>query len=262
MVDVVTGVPIALLVWPPFRNWVSVQPWATLAFSVVIALRVIYGAWRRAEKRRTRERAIRETQVLSLPAVELAAAYHYDRRDGRISGDHTLRRIVSGILQQFVALVAEALDVPESTELHANLMLPMQVLVDGKPGTADGIGIVAYNMSAPASPSWTKVVRGDLVAGTVMDTGKVEVVEDTNDPTWQGIFSTLRSRSFVTFPVRGPSGIIGVVNIDSDEPMTFRRKNVTKYLWPVLAPQLALLSQVLIASASDTHLAPTAPATR
>jgi hypothetical protein len=127
-------------------------------------------------------------------------------------------------------------------------MLPMDVVAEDGTHVA-GIGIVEYNTQSPAGASWTKVIAGDLVAGTVLQTGKVEVLEDTRDPVWWGVCDGVRSRSFATFPITAPDrSVIGVVNLDADKPMIFKRGDVVRQLWPVLAPPLRLFAQLLGAS--------------
>src|SRR5206468_766435 len=132
--------------------------------------------------------------------------------------------------------------------LHANLMLAMQVVAEDAT-LVEGLGIVEYDTHGPAAPSWTKVIKGDFVAGTVLQTRKVEVLEDTRDPEWWGVYHGVRSRSFATFPITAPDrSIIGVVNVDADKPMIFRRGDVVQQLWPVLGPPLRLVSQLLDSS--------------
>lgn len=108
-----------------------------------------------------------------------------------------------------------------------------------------GLGIVAYNTQSPPNPSWTKVIIGDILAGTVYLDGKVEIVEDTQDPAWEGAFNEVRSESFVCFPIGTPGNLIGILNIDASERLVFRRKEVNASLWVILAPQLMLLERML-----------------
>lgn len=106
-----------------------------------------------------------------------------------------------------IYLTREGLEIPKGVTLHANLMLPMEVVAED--GThVPGLGIVEYNTQSPPNPSWTKVIAGDLVAGTVLRGRKVEVVEDTRDPAWWGVYGRVRSRSFATFPITAPDNSI------------------------------------------------------
>ncbi len=248
-VDVLTAAPIALLAWPPFREAVLKLKWASLAFLGIILLRVIYTAYRRTSARKGVRKTIRQTQRLTLPMIELVQAHGVDTRSGHGLGPELLNVAVKGLLDSMLLVTRHGLDVPEGVTLYANLMLPMDVLPEGETSRTPGLGIVQYNTQAPSNPSWTKIIKGDLVAGTVLQTGIVEVVEDTRDPGWWGIFDGVRSRSFVTFPISTPDqGIMGVINLDADKPMIFRRADVAKHLGHVLAPGLRLFAQLLAAS--------------
>jgi hypothetical protein len=92
-----------------------------------------------------------------------------------------LRRNVREMLELTVQVVRHGLQIHESVTLHANLMLPMEVLPEEGDVPVAGLGIVEYNTQAPADPSWTKVIQGDILAGTVILDGKVQWVEDTED---------------------------------------------------------------------------------
>jgi len=157
-----------------------------------------------------------------------------------------LRVAVRALLDSMILLTRHGLEIPPGVILHANLMLPMEVVNAENGAPVAGLGIVEYDTHCPANPSWTKVVAGDLVAGKVLQTGKVEVVEDTKDPVWWGVFETVRSRSFAAFPLIAPNhSVLGVVNLDADQPRVFKRSQVVKQLWPVLGPPLRLFAQLL-----------------
>lgn len=248
LVDVVTGLPIALLVWPPVRDWAVHMPRASIAFVVFIVLRVGYTAYRRNDSRQANRQAVRHTQRLALAPIEMVQAHGLDAQQGHALGPNTLHVAVKALLDSMILLTRHGLEIPAGVSLHANLMLPMEVVAEDGTHVA-GVGIVEYNTQSPAGASWTKVIAGDLVAGTVLQTGKVEVLEDTRDPVWWGVCDRVRSRSFATFPITAPDrSVIGVVNLDADKPMIFKRGDVVRQLWPVLAPPLRLFAQLLGAS--------------
>lgn len=250
LADVVTGVPLALIVFPPYRAWVFASPYLTWALVSTIPARVLLGAWRRNDSKKSVRNAVKEVQLTSVTAMEIARAHTRDMHAGQpLPSGNVLKRSVEQTLQAVVDVSGVGSQITADVELHANLMLPMVVPVQGLQERREGIGIVAYNR-VPPNASWTKVIKGDLVAGRVLvGPGKIEVVEDTRDPVWCGVFDHLRARSFVSFPLRDSQDqVLGVVNIDADEPMTFRRKDVTKNLWPVISPQLRLLADVLEAT--------------
>jgi hypothetical protein len=164
-----------------------------------------------------------------------------------------LRRNVREMLELTVQVVRHGLQIHESVTLHANLMLPMEVLPEEGDVPVAGLGIVEYNTQAPADPSWTKVIQGDILAGTVILDGKVQWVEDTEDPVWQGAFAEVRSKSFVCFAIGTPGGLMGVLNIDASERLVFRKKVVRDLLWPILAPQLVLFERMLAKSRTNSE---------
>lgn len=248
LVDVVTGLPIALLAWPPFREWAVHLDLATIVFIGLILMRFAYTAQRRNDSRQASRQAVRHTQRLGLAPIEMVLAHGADAQQGHVLGPNTLHVAVKALLDSMILLTRHGLEIPAGVTLHANLMLPMDVV--GEDGTpVPGVGIVEYNTQSPAGASWTKVITGDLVAGSVRQTGKVEVVEDTRDPVWWGVLDGVRSRSFATFPITAPDhSVIGVVNLDADRPMIFKRGDVVRQLWPVLAPPLRLFAQLLGAS--------------
>jgi hypothetical protein len=246
--DVLTGAPIALLAWPPFREWTVRHLWASIALGVLIAFRVGYTVYRRNASKQEGRQSVRHTQTLALVPIELVLRHTLDAQRGYVLGPQLLPIAVRTLLDTMILFTRHGLKIPRNVTLHANLMLTMDVVLED--GTlAQGLGIVEYDNHAPATPSWTKVIKGDLIAGTVLETGKVEVVEDTRDPVWWGIYHGVRSRSFATFPITAPDrSIVGVVNLDADRPMIFRRADVVQQLWPVLAPPLRLMAYLLEAS--------------
>jgi hypothetical protein len=243
--DVITGLPLGLLAWPAYRDWLVQRPWAGIAFPALIGLRVAFGAWRRGHVKMLVMSQLKDAGKVMLAAMEFGRAYAQEERAERDPSEPLLRRNIEEILQAIVDLTEIALQVPEGVEIHANLMVRMMVPVVSKPEPQPGIGIVAYNTDRPAEPSWTRLVEGDFGGGTALK-GKVQVIEDTDDPVWHGTFTGNRSRCFASFPVRGSSEeVMAVLNIDADRPRVLTRKNVMKDLLGVIAAPLSLLSSVL-----------------
>lgn len=246
--DLLTGLPIALVVLPPFRERIFALPYSWQAYLLLVLARVGYGAWRRGAIRRS----IRDEMGLALqrmlPIIE-CARIHVDAKSQKQSLPAIqLQRNIESILSALVDLAAQALQAPKGVRIGANLMLPMPVYVEGESTPRAGCGIVTYN-AIPASPSWSRLVLGDLGAGRVFSTGKVQAIEDTKDPVWCGLLKGSRSRCFASFPVRNESAeVIAVVNIDADRPMILTRKNASAMFSEVLSPPLKLLGDLLLAS--------------
>jgi hypothetical protein len=248
IVDVLTGVPIALLAWPFFRDWISDHAAMSIALGAIIVLRVIFTAYLRNDSRKARRQSVRQTQTRALLPIEMVLGHALDAQGGYPLGPHLLTVAVKNLLDAMILLTSHGMQIPRDVALHANLMLAMEVkTVNG--AQVPGLGIVEYNTQRPAEPSWTKVIAGDLIAGTVLITGKLSVMEDTRDPAWWGVYRGVRSRSFTSFPLTAPDGsVIGVVNLDANKSMVFKLEDVRYQLWPVLAPPLRLLSQLLHAN--------------
>lgn len=119
-------------------------------------------------------------------------------------------------------------------------MIPMPVVVEGEEHPRLGLGIVEYD-ALPADPAWSRVVIGDLCAGTVIQNGKLQVVEDTQDPAWCGLFDEFRSKSFASYPVRDNHGaLVAVLNVDADKRMVLGRSVARRELYRVLATPISL----------------------
>ncbi len=244
-VDVLTGLPIALLAFPGVREWTLQNDWASITLILIIIFRVFYTVYRRNASRAEGLKSVRNTQTRALAPTEMVLGIALDAQRGYPLGPQSLPVAIKALLDTIIELTRYALKIPREVTVHANLMLTMDVVRENGQHV-QGLGIVEYDTQAPATPSWTKVIKGDLVAGTVLETGKVEVVEDTRDPVWWGIYHGVRSRSFATFPLRAPDrSIVGVVNVDADRPMTFKRGEVVQHLWPVLGPPLRLFAHLL-----------------
>lgn len=85
-VDVVTGLPVALLVWPPFREWVVKLPEATLVFLAIIFFRFIYTVYRRNSARQDKRQTVRKTQRIALAPIEMYTRRASTRSTGTRSG--------------------------------------------------------------------------------------------------------------------------------------------------------------------------------
>lgn len=165
--------------------------------------------------------------------------------------DFQLKVAVPIILSAVVDMTRRALRVPDGVVVHANLMLPMRVLVQTGENVQEenGCGIVCYD-KIPAAPSWTRLPLRDIGAGDVFSSGKVEVVEDTRDPHWFGVLGGSRSRCFASFPLRATAtnAVIAVVNIDVTRPMVLNKRNAKWLFEEILAPHLTLFADLLDAS--------------
>jgi hypothetical protein len=247
--DFITGLPLALLAWPSFRDWAFQQKWAASVYIGLIICRVSLAAWRRGA---TKGIALQESGA-ALKTVMPVIACTRIHVDGAAKGatlpTAQLQRNIETVLSAIVDLVAQALRLPKDVRLSANLMVPMPVVsaVDG--ASMPGCGIVAYNQG-PASPSWTRLIMGDLGAGQAFVSGKVQAVEDTHDPVWCQLLQESRSRCFACFPIRGTnSEVMAVVNVDADRPMVLTRKNAAVLFMEVLAHPLMLLGDLHNAAA-------------
>jgi hypothetical protein len=130
-------------------------------------------------------------------------------------------------------------------EIHANLMLPTLVYQEGTKKPVRGLAIVEYDSRDP-NAAWTRVVAGDVGAGTALTTGQVQCVEDTSDPKWFGAFKGSRARSFASFPVIGDENqVIAVVNIDASKPKVLTPSNSAQLYRQVLAAPLMLMAELL-----------------
>lgn len=246
LIDLLTGLPIALLVLPPFRDWVFRQPLGWLAFGLLVVVRVLLGVMRRgAIRAAVREEAGKALQRM-LPLIDCTRIHVNARSAGHPLPPAQLQRDVAIALAVIADMTAQALQVANTVRLSANLMVPMMVRTpDGR--SVAGCGIVAYN-SIPASPSWTRLELGEFGGGRVFTTGKVHTVEDTTDPVWCGLFAGSRSQSFGSFPVRsGNADVLAVVNIDASHPAVFSRKLADALFADVLSAPLKLLGDLLVA---------------
>lgn len=259
VVDVATGAPIAALAVPPLRDWVLAfshprdeplitGPWA---LTVLILFRVGYTAWRRGNKRQVIGREVSGALKSLLAAIESARPRRNGNGGAGKGTDFQLQVAVPVILSAVADMTRRALHVPEGDTVHANLMLPMRVLV--RTGDAvkeeEGCGIVCYD-KIPAAPSWTRLPLKDIGAGDVFSSGKVEVVEDTRDPHWFGVLDESRSRCFASFPLRATAtnAVIAVVNVDVTRPMVLNKRNAKWLFEDILAPHLTLLADLVDAS--------------
>lgn len=249
--DIATGLPLGLLALPPFRAWAFRFAWAWEAYAILIIARILYSAWRRGSLKILIRDEIgsalhRVTPIIECSRIHVMAKGHSPLPASQLQ--HNIETVLCAVRD----LAVQALQVPKGTGISANLMVRMPVLVKGTDALCAGCGIVAYN-AIPASPSWTRLLIGDLGAAKVFETGKVQAVEDTTDPVWCGIFKGNRSKCFASFPVRNEwAEVIAVVNIDADRPQVFTRKNAALLFTEVLTPALKLLGDLLIAASKET----------
>lgn len=252
LVDVVTGLPLGLLVIPKVRDWVFAQPYAWTVYSFLILSRVLYGAWRRGALGRLSGEATGKALQRILPVIECTRIHVEARAQGEHLPPAQLQRNIESVLSAISELTIQALQIPATVKVSSNLMLPMPVQLQGEEGLTSGCGIVAYN-SMPAAPSWTRLALGEFGAGRVFTTGKVQAVEDTTDPVWCGLFKENRSRCFASFPVRaGGAEVIAVVNVDASRPRVLTRRVADALFADVLSAGLKLLGDLLIACSTDT----------
>lgn len=259
IVDVVTGAPIAALAVPPVREWILAfahpankplitGPWALTA---LIGFRVIYTAWRRGHMRQLIGKEVSAALKILLTAIESARPRRNGNGGTGKSTDFQLQVAVPIILSAVADMTRRALHVPEGVTVHANLMLPMRVLVRTGDGVTEeeGCGIVSYD-KIPSAPSWTRLPLKDIGAGDVFSSGKVEVVEDTRDPHWCGVLNESRSRCFASFPLRATAtnAVIAVVNVDVTRAMVLNKRNAKWLFEDILAPHLTLLADLIDAS--------------
>jgi len=246
--DLVTGLPLALMVIPALREWEFALPFSTAAFCTLVALRVVYGIRRRMITKTLIRDEVGAALSRMMPIIECSGIHVQASHEGKPLPASQLARNVEAVLSAIAEIVGQALQVPSDVHLTANLMIPMPVHVEG--GTwVDGCGIVAYSRM-PAHPSWTRLVLGDLGAGRAFQTGKVQAIEDASDPVWCGLLKHGRSKCFASFPVRHGAVVVAVVNVDCDRPLILTRKNAARLFVEVLASPLKLLGDLLVASQS------------
>jgi hypothetical protein len=246
LVEVFLGLPIVLLPVDPYRTWVLTWKYAWWGLGALAVASFLFGVGRRLyEQREGTRRITRAAEYLQL-VIECARPHTKEGAEGVEPTQEHLRHSIAIVLQAMADLVREMLQVPDDVRLHANLMIPMAVVVSREDEPKDGAGIVAYSIKRPAEPAWTRLVMGDLGAGEAFVSGKVCVVEDTGDPKWHGVFRGVRSRCFASFPVLQGSGkVVAVVNVDADRPMVLTRQNASAEVYQALVGPLALLADIL-----------------
>jgi hypothetical protein len=252
LVEILLGLPIALLSVDPYRSWVLKWHYAWDAILALILANFFFGIGRRIYARREATRRIsRAAEYLQL-VIECARPHVKEGAEGVEPTEEHLRHSIAIVLQAMVDLVRQVLQVPHDVKLHSNLMIPMPVRVNSDPVIRDGAGIVCYSLKRPAEPAWTRLVMGDFGAGEAFVGGKVCVIEDTRDPEWCGVFGKMRSRCFGSFPVLEGSGkAFAVVNIDADRSFVLRRKNAAAEVYQTLVGPLALLADILLNTKSS-----------
>lgn len=250
LVDVVTGLPIAALALPPARDWMLRWPHAWLALGLVVLARFVFSTWRRNQLGAQLQAELRATTDRLRVVLGCARAYASDELQGRRASAPMLRQNVGLVLDAIVGLAAAALQLPPRVRLHAALFLPMPLRVDGEAEPGEGCGVVAYDTRCPAEPSWRRTLRGDFAEGSTLESGRVQIVEDTRDPIWCDVFAGVESRSLAAFPVFAADGrVLAVVTLEADRPRVLTRRNATGVLHDVLSIALASLGDVLVATA-------------
>jgi hypothetical protein len=248
--DVITGLPIAALVVPSFREWLFARPWGGTALLVLVAVRLLFSAWRRGRVKKLVKDEVAYALKSMGAIIQCSQMQAETTRDGQPSPEAQVRQNVVNVLTALANLTERVLGAGEKLSIQTNLMVPMTIVADGEPPSkAQGYGIVSYD-AIPPSPSWTRLQKGDMVAGQVFETGKIQVVEDVNDPCWCGVFEPSRAKCFVSFPILSQiNQVIAVINIDSSRAMVITRKNA-KDLFVILSPPLALVSELLRAAST------------
>lgn len=245
-VEVILTAPAGMLWHEWWRATVGSHAWLGWAILATSLFALLFGIYRRNRLRGHRQSAVR-TFVEHLHSIHGMAERLMASRDrkGHVDAGE-LRHTIEVLLQAMCELTRELLGISKHVGVHANLMVRMPVYLEGIKQRWDGCGVVAYNQSRPPNPSWTRVAIPDFGAGEAFDLGSVQVIEDTRDPYWCGVFDRTRAESFVSLPVMAPgNSIIAVVNIDSTRRRTFKRKVVEDKLHPALFLALELLSKIL-----------------
>lgn len=255
------GAPVALLAVDPVRELMLKLPYAWRVIAGLAVLGYLIELWHRYSLRKTVARNIAiaaskqhtVAQTASLYAKEhtnllkeMATRRSQHPTTGSATTKEALQHTIATVLVAFSDLTRDLLHVSGEVRIHANLMVRMSVSVVGENSPRDGCGIVAYSSDRPANPSWTRLACGDFGAGRAFEDGQVQVIEDTRDPYWCGVFDGIRSRSFVSLPVHQKNGkVVAVVNIDADAPRVFTTENCGKILHPILTGPLNHLAEIL-----------------
>jgi hypothetical protein len=244
--EILLSLPIALLPVEPYREWITQFRYVWYVYLVLVVVRVVYNVWRRMNDRRNvAARITRATELLQV-IIECSRAHTKEGADGEEPTKEHLQHSIALVLQSLADLTAQILQPPEGVKIYANLMIAMPVPVKGHEDPQHGLGIVAYGSKRPAEPAWTRLMVEDFGAGETFRSGKVQVIEDTGDPKWCGIFSGVRSKCFASFPVVQSYGKpVAVVNIDADRPLVLTRRNAVNELFPAIAGALNLLADIL-----------------
>jgi hypothetical protein len=246
LVDLAVALVAAGLAIPPVREvFLSWRPF-WLAYGVLIVLGISTRLARRLSGRRLIAQRLSEVALRFQLVLDFQRKHTKDRAAGRECSKEHLRNSIENVLQAIADSCKLILQVPDGVHMHANLMIPMPVTLSGRSEPQHGCGIVAYNTNRPAGPAWTRLAWEDIGGAEAFRTGKVQVVEDTHDPIWCGVFGALRSKSFVSFPVHQDSNkVVAVVNVDATRSRVFTQKNAAVELYPVIAGPLRLLADIL-----------------
>lgn len=249
MFEVAAAVPVALLALEPYRSWIDSKEYGWWWIAAFIVATGILAGWTKVASRAASQETQKEVAKHLHAITQLARIHSKQYRAGSTPTDEQLQHAVALILTALAQLARALLRIPKGVQVYSNLMVPMPVRISGDPAQHRGCGIVCYSENRPAQPSWTRVAQGDIGAGRTLESGTVEVVEDTRSPRWCGVFESVRTRSFVSLPVlTSTQRTMAVVNIDADSPFIFMEKEAHKVLYPVLAGPLFLLADILNAT--------------
>lgn len=245
--EVVCGVAVAALPIDPYREWLKNQWFGWWPILIAALGGLVIGVFRRIGDRSETTARIRLAAEYLQLIIESSRTHTKEGPEGVEPTAEHLQQSLAVMLQAVADLVGVVLQVPSGVKLHANLMIPMAVILEDAPQPCHGLGIVAYSIKRPSSMAWTRLLMGDFGAGEAYETCQVQVIEDTRDPRWGGVFAGVRSRCFVSIPVLSGSSskALAVVNVDADRELILTRKNVYADVYQVVVGAVALFGDVL-----------------
>lgn len=246
IVEVLLAIPVGALAVEPVRDWVAHNNlWILIAFCVVgsSSLALTLGRKQEAEDVQTaiRDFSLREAVVTGI-TQRLVLDNHMK---GRPSTPAEVRQSVETVLAVLSDLAVQLLQLPSKVHVHANMFVRMPVRRNDRTDLVDGCGVVCYGKQPP-QPTWTRLDANDIGVAEVFKNGTLQVIENTRDAIWCGIFDHIHTRSFVCLPIFELSNtVIAVVTISSDQPNVFTRRNAFRILHQGLAGPLSLLGNIL-----------------
>lgn len=159
----------------------------------------------------------------------------------------SLGGVIVRVLDEMVKVTEQLVACPPTTNFCAVLMLP----VDDPPTTLS-VSLHSEACSSPRPSYSSEVGVGDVGAGAAFYSREPFVVEDTEDPAWNGLFSGgkySRYRAFVAFPVvveERNQQCLGCVNIETSMPYVITEAVALRLLHDALRPQLELIALALL----------------